>query len=241
MILFSMIKSSRSNKVRVCLSGYLLVTDFLNFWVHHVNNYTHRRGCFQWHPHAGVSFLAITKAVIAVIEHHFDNHKQCGNWCQAKKGMQEEVRDNRLHFLCKICNNILKTIMKNSWLTQNFDNCFTITTQTMCKASTNIWGSSFRRTKLTVKRLKIGQVDVRAVGLQSFGHQKLYCCVFALTGIDLDDDDITNLFRSKDSYKLWHQNHRRKEGVKITRMRNQYKKLRDGVAKLKVANAKVLG
>jgi hypothetical protein len=55
------------------------------------------------------------------------------------------------------------------------------------------------------------------------------------------EDDITNLFlRSEDSEKLWRKVHRRKETVKITRMQTLYKKLRDGVAKLKVDNAKAL-
>jgi hypothetical protein len=81
-----------------------------------------------------------------------------------------------------------------------------------------------------------------AVCLQSVGHRKLYRRVFGLTRIILDEGDITDLFfRSKDSEKLWRQLHRGKESVKITRMRNLYKKLREVVAKLKGDNAKALG
>jgi hypothetical protein len=81
-----------------------------------------------------------------------------------------------------------------------------------------------------------------AVGLQSIGYRQLYNRVFALTGINLRDDDITNLFfRSEDADKLRKKFHRRKETVKITRMREFYQKLRKGVSKLKIDNAKELG
>jgi endogenous inhibitor of DNA gyrase (YacG/DUF329 family) len=47
--------------------------------------------------------------------------------------------------------------------------------------------------------------------------------------------------RSEDSRKLWRQQHRRKESVKLSRMQTLYKKLRDGVSKLKIDNSKALG
>ena len=76
-----------------------------------------------------------------------------------------------------------------------------------------------------------------AVGLQSIGYRQFYERVFALTGVTLRVDDITSLFlRKEDQDKLWRKQHRRKEGVKIIRMRKQYKKLRDGVEKLKADN-----
>jgi hypothetical protein len=80
------------------------------------------------------------------------------------------------------------------------------------------------------------------VGLQSIGIRKLYARVFALTGVTMCDDNMTShFFGTKDTEKLWKRLHCRKEGVKITRMQNHYKKLRDGVAKLKADNARSLG
>jgi hypothetical protein len=81
-----------------------------------------------------------------------------------------------------------------------------------------------------------------AVGLQSIGYRQFYKRVFSLTGIEMCDDDITYLFlRSEDGEKLWRKMNRKIESVKITRMRTLYKKLRDGVEKLKADNAKELG
>jgi hypothetical protein len=52
---------------------------------------------------------------------------------------------------------------------------------------------------------------------------------------------MSHFFGTKDTEKLWKRLHCRKEGVKITRMQNHYKKLHDGVAKLKTDNARSLG
>ena len=80
-----------------------------------------------------------------------------------------------------------------------------------------------------------------AVGLQSVGYRQFYARVFSRTGIEVLEDDITSLFlRKEDADKLWRQLSRRKENVKIARMRDQYRKLRDGVAKLKADNTKAL-
>jgi hypothetical protein len=68
-----------------------------------------------------------------------------------------------------------------------------------------------------------------AAGLQSIGYRKFYARGFALTGIDVQEDDITSLFlQSKDADKLFCQINRRKESVKINQMRNLYKKLQRG-------------
>jgi hypothetical protein len=81
-----------------------------------------------------------------------------------------------------------------------------------------------------------------AVGLQSVGYRKFYERVFSRTGVVLEEDDMTSLFlRKEDADKLWRKMHCRKESYKITRMRHHYKKLRDGVAKLRADNAKALG
>jgi hypothetical protein len=81
-----------------------------------------------------------------------------------------------------------------------------------------------------------------AVGLQSIGYRQLYKWVFELTGIPIELDDITSLFlQDEDADKLWRKAHRRKEGIKIIRMREQHHRLREGVEKLKADNARALG
>jgi hypothetical protein len=56
-----------------------------------------------------------------------------------------------------------------------------------------------------------------------------------------DGEDLTGLFlRSEDSDKLWRKVRRRKESVKIHRMRKQYKKIREAIIKVKKDNQKDL-
>jgi hypothetical protein len=81
-----------------------------------------------------------------------------------------------------------------------------------------------------------------AIGLPSIGYRQLYQRIFELTRIPIKLDDITSLFlRDEDADKLWRKVHRRKEGIKIIRMREQYCRLWEGVEKLKANNAKALG
>lgn len=40
-------------------------------------------------------------AGLAAVEHHFDNHKHCGAWCQWKKMSAEEMKAKELHYRCK--------------------------------------------------------------------------------------------------------------------------------------------
>ena len=78
-----------------------------------------------------------------------------------------------------------------------------------------------------------------AVGLQSIGYRQFYARVFERTGIDILEDDMTSLFlRKEDADKLWRSVRRRKVSSKVSRMRDHYRRLREGVKKLKADNKK---
>jgi hypothetical protein len=81
-----------------------------------------------------------------------------------------------------------------------------------------------------------------AVGIQSVGCVEFHRRIFELTGIVSVDDDVTSLFlgSEQDQDKLCREAHRRKKSVKTRRMRDQMKKTRDGVEKLKNDDAKAL-
>jgi hypothetical protein len=172
-------------------------------------------------------------AVRACLEHHFNNHEFCGDWCKAAKGTEEEIRSTGLRFRCKQRNQDMYLFMKkhhtdfmeDSKLCQLFHEYDT----------NNVEGFNKFLTKFLPKDRTYCQTienkarSMLAVGLQSVGYRKFYGRLFALTGIELREDDITSLFlRAKDSDKLWRQLHRRKESVKINRMRHLYQKLKKG-------------
>jgi hypothetical protein len=185
-------------------------------------------------------------AVLAVLEHHFNNHQYCGDWCQATSGTMEEVRASRLRFRCKEQNKELYDVLKKhhelfmeeSKLRQLFHHYDTNTVEGFNKFLTKFLPKDRTYCRTIENRAR----TMLAVGLQSIGYRQFYQRVFALTGIKMTDDDITNLFlRSEDSQKLWRSLHRKRQDVKVSRMRTLYQKLKSGVEKLKVDNAKSWG
>jgi hypothetical protein len=204
-----------------------------------------RRLSWTLRLHSGGTYKEFETAVEAVLEHHFNNHEFCGDWCKAREGTEEQLKETELRFRCKRRHKDLydflekhhREFMQEEKLRQLYHQYDT----------NNVEGFNKFLTKFLPKDRTYCQTienkarSMLAVGLQSIGYRKLYSRVFALTGIEMTDDDITYIFfSSQDSEKLWRRLHRRKQSVKITRMREQYRKLRDGVAKLKADNARSL-
>ncbi len=76
---------------------------------------------------------------------------------------------------------------------------------------------------------------------QSVGCTEFYQRIFELTGIETVKDDVTRLFLcSEDQDKLNREAHRRKKSAKTRRMRDQFKKTKEGVEKLKKDNEQAL-
>jgi hypothetical protein len=205
-----------------------------------------RRLSWTLRLHSAGTYPQFTLAVSAVLEHHFNCHEHCGDWCQAGKGTEQEVRESRLRLRCKIRDKELYLFLKKhhdefmveAKLQQLFHQYHTNDVEGFNKYLTKFLPKDRTYCQTIENRAR----SMLAVCLQSMGHRKLYRRVFGLTGIVLDEGNITDLFfRSEDSEKLWRQLHRGKESVKTTRMRDLYKKLREGVAKLKGDNAKALG
>ena len=51
--------------------------------------------------HSTGTYHDFEKAVLAVLEHHFDNHEHCAAWCKSANGTAEEVRETGLRFDAK--------------------------------------------------------------------------------------------------------------------------------------------
>jgi hypothetical protein len=181
-----------------------------------------RRLSWTLRLHCFGTYDAMKTAVRAVLEHHFNNHEFCVDWCQARNGAAEAVGDAGLRFRCKERNKELYLFMKKhheqfmeeSKLRQLFHQYYD---------TNNVERFNKFLTKFLPKDRTYCQTienKVRALlaaGLQSIGYRKFYERVFALTGIDVQEDDITSLFlRSEDADKLFRLIHtRRKESVKI--------------------------
>jgi hypothetical protein len=205
-----------------------------------------RRMSWTLRLHSNGTYTEFRKAVLAVLEHHFDNHQHCADWCQAASGTAEEIRDSGLRFRSKERNKELylflkshhEQFMEETKLRQLYHQYDTNMVEGFNKFLTKF----LPKDKTYCKTIENKARSMLAVGLQSIGYRQLYRRVFELTGIPIELDDITSLFlRDEDADKLWRKVHRRKEGIKIIRMREQYRRLREGVDKLKADNARALG
>jgi hypothetical protein len=49
-----------------------------------------------------ISFKEFKKAAKAVLEHHFNNHKLCGEWCPANNWKEDEKQLKKLKYGCKV-------------------------------------------------------------------------------------------------------------------------------------------
>ena len=187
------------------------------------------------------------KAALAVLEHHFDNHEHCGDWCKAGEGTEEESDENKLRFRCKTKDSKLHLFMKKHHeqfmedvkLRQLFHQWDANAVEAFNKFLTKFLPKD--RTHCKTNENERRSLLVAALQPQSIGCRQFCKRVFEISGLKLGKDDMTNLFlRSEDSSKLWRRENRRKISVKQKRMRVHYKKVRDGVAKLKKDNRKDL-
>ena len=202
-----------------------------------------RRMSWTLRLHSGGTFEEFRTAVLAVLEHHFGNHEHCAAWCKAGEGTKEEIRERGLRFRCKVRDEklyeFLKThheqFMEESKLRQLWHQYDTNLVEAFNKFLTKF----LRKDKTYCQTIENKARCMVAVGLQSIGYRQFYARVFERTGIEILEDDITSLFlRKEDADKIWRSERRREVGVKIARMREHYRKVRDGVAKLKADNAK---
>jgi len=202
-----------------------------------------RRMSWTLRLHSGGTYEEFVRAVLAVLEHHFNNHVHCGDWCKAGEGTEAELSERRQRFRCKEKDAKLYEFMKkhhDSFMEETKLRQLWHEYDTNLVEAFNKFLTKFlRKDKTWCQTIENKARCMVAVGLQSIGYRQFYARVFERTGVDILDDDMTSLFlRKEDADKLWRSVRRRKISSKVSRMRNHYRKLREGVAKLKADNKK---
>jgi hypothetical protein len=133
--------------------------------------------------------------------------------------MAKEVRESGLRFRCKVRNKELylflkghhEQFMEGTKLHQLYHQYDTNNLKGFNKFLTKF----LPKDKTYCQTIENKAKSMLAVGLQSIGYR-----IFQLTGIPIKLDDIMSLFlRDEDTDNLWRKVHRRKEGIKIIRMR----------------------
>jgi hypothetical protein len=61
-----------------------------------------RNFAYMIHMYPHNSFPKFKVAAKAVLEHHFNNHKLCGDWSPAQKWKDDEVQRKALKYRCKV-------------------------------------------------------------------------------------------------------------------------------------------
>jgi hypothetical protein len=64
------------------------------------------------HLHYFGTYEEFRTAVNAVLQHHFDDHSFCGDWCKSAQGTREEIEESGLRFRCKTRHSTLYEVMK---------------------------------------------------------------------------------------------------------------------------------
>ena len=205
-----------------------------------------RRMSWTLRLHSRGTFEEFQTAVLAVLEHHFNNHEHCASWCKATSGTEEEIRERGLRFRSKVDNKELyeflrkhhEEFMEESKLRQLW-HCYDTN---LVEAFNKFLTKFLPKDKTYCQTIENRVRSMVAVSLQSIGYRQFYGRVFERVGIAALEDDITSLFlrRNEDADKLYRKQRRRQENVKIERMRDHYRKLKDGVTKLKADNRKAL-
>jgi hypothetical protein len=163
--------------------------------------------------HSSGTYEQFKKAVVAVLEHHFDNHDYCADWCKARKGTENEVRESGLLFRCKICNKaelylFLKKHHDDFMVDMKLRQLFHQYDTNNVEGFNNFLTKFLPKDRTYCQTIENKARSMLAIGLQLVGYRKLYGRDFVLTGISLDEEDITNLFfRSQNAEKLWKQLH----------------------------------
>jgi hypothetical protein len=193
-------------------------------WVHQGRRWTDEREA-QLDPSSSLSrHVRVKIAVRAVLEHHFDNHEFCGDWCVSATGTAEEWEKLRFR-KCAIKNFTLLWKHHEQFMEDEKCSNYSISTTQHCQGF-NSWPSFFQGSHVWTNDRKWGENYVSGGSCSrlddnssnKFFHLPELGCV-----------TTTSLFclRSEGLRKLW-KTHRKMETVKITRMRTLYKKLREG-------------
>ena len=159
-----------------------------------------RRMSWTLRLHSDGTYLEFRKAVLAVLEHHFNNHEHCGSWCKSIGGDQteEEGRELGLRFRCKERNKDLyvflkrhhEKFMEDSKLVQLWHRYDTNNVEGFNKFLTKF----LPKDKTYCQTIENKTRTMVAIGLQSIGYRQFYRRVFEGAEIEADENDITNLF-----------------------------------------------
>jgi hypothetical protein len=190
---------------------------------------------------ASKDLSVMKKAVESVLEHHFNNHSLCGDWCRLKKLAGDELEQEKLKYRCKEKNKQFYLQVKKI-----FEDFYLQLDEMLHEWDTNIVeGMNKFFTKFLPKDRTYAMTienKVRlylAVSIDSVGYLETYRRIGAKTGLTICEVHKTMSLQF-DNRKSYRRMYRKTTKAKIARMRKQYQKLNVGKTKLAKDNRKGL-
>ena len=198
-----------------------------------------RRTSWTLRIHMDGTFEELRVHLTAVLEHHFDNHVHCGDWCKAKGKKGKEKKENSLRFRCKKKNaamykhfkSLHAAFMEEEKLKQLYHSWDT----NGCEGFNKLIPKFLPKDRTFCKTIE-NKVRIHlACCLLSIGYEETYWRVFALTVMSVGG--LNNLYlQAEDKQHRWRRNHRKKKHYKINRLKKIYARLKEGTEK-QVADA----
>jgi hypothetical protein len=189
----------------------------------------------------GSDLAGLKAALEAVLEHHFNNHLLCGDWCRVKTLKGKELEEAKLQYRCKEKNNKFYLQVK-----ELFESFYELLEEMLHGWDTNIVeGMNQFFTKFLPKNRTYAMTienKVRlylAISIDSIGYTEVYRRIAEKSGLT-----YCNVHQSMnhqlDKTKSYRRTYRKLPKTKVRRMQSQYKKIVEGRAALAKANRKEL-
>jgi hypothetical protein len=179
--------------------------------------------------------------VLAVLEHHFNNHTVCGPWCHVKLLQGKEREEAKLNYRSKVKNKKFYLQVK-----QIFDDFVELVHEMMHRWDTNIveglnkcFTKFLPKDRTYARTIENKERLCLVVAIDSQGYINTYQQIAEKTGLTLT---LTHeeLNRQLDNTKSYRRVYRKEDGAKRRRMQKDYAKLKEMKYKLAKENRKDL-
>ena len=195
--------------------------------------------------YSGENFDVFMAAMKAVIEHHFNNHEFCGDWCPMKKmkAGSDEAKAASLKYRCKVKNAKLYGQMKEThdaftteeWLRDLHHDVHT----NKCESINGFITKFMHKNKHWCRTMANASRTYLAVLIDSVGYLQCFNSMFKSLGLEMTPQTKEQCSRW-DTRRMYLVEYKKSAIYKEKKNKMKFEKLRVGKAKLAKDNARAL-
>jgi hypothetical protein len=188
-----------------------------------------RNFAYMIHMYRHDSFAKFKVAAKAVLEHHFNNHVFCGEWCPAEKWKDDEVQRKALKYRCKVSNAELyqqmSTIHNAYTDVWNLREIYHEVHSNKCESLNGFITKFLPKHKHYCRTIVNRARTYLAIGLDSLGYENYYSVLFSSLGI-INTTLTTEHFQRLDRRRIWKAKYDKSDKAKKARKQKLNEKLR---------------